>query len=174
MTRRYLLLLCLVVLIGLDGVALAQRNPRGTSQLRLKGTEVSVEYGRPALKGRSVEQLLAQLKPGQVWRLGADKATGLSTSGDLTFGNTPIPKGDYSLFARREADQSWSLVFNKQHGQWGTQHDPAQDVAAVPLKESKAPKVEEMVTIGLAKEGRGGVLTVQWGEMKLSTNFKAK
>jgi hypothetical protein len=151
----------------------AQGNPRGTSKLTLNGKAISVEYGRPSLKGRTVQQLLESLKPGSVWRLGADKSTTFTTATDLLFGDVKIPKGEYSLFARRDADNSWKLVFNKQHGQWGTEHDPAQDLAAVPLKQTKAPKSEEMVTINLAKEGSGGVILIHWGDMNLTANFKA-
>jgi hypothetical protein len=161
------------LLVSLAGMAFAQGNPRGTSKLVLKGQTVSVEYGRPSLKGRTVEQLLGKLGPGDVWRLGADKSTTFATGVDLTFGAVSIPKGEYSLWARKAAD-GWKLVFNKQHGQWGMQHDAAQDLAATPLKESKGAKPEEMVTISLAKEGEGGAITIQWGEKVLSASFKAK
>ncbi len=164
--------LSLIVILAV--AAWAQDNPRGTARMTMNGKAISAEYGRPALKGRAVQQLLDQLKSGEVWRLGADKSTTFSTGSDLAFGDTTVPKGVYSLWARREADNGWNLVFNKQHGQWGTKHDPAQDLAAAPLKESKASKVEERVTLGLAKEGDGGVFTIQWGDMKLSADFKAK
>ena len=160
--------------VGFAGSAWGQRNPRGTAELTLSGNAVSVEYGRPALKGRTAEAMLERLGPGQVWRLGADTATTYSTAVDLTFGDVTVPKGVYSLWARREADKSWKLVFNKQHGQWGTEHDPAQDLAAVPLKQTKAAKPEEMVTITLAKEASGGTVTIRWGDLELSAAFKAK
>jgi hypothetical protein len=138
------------------------------------GKAVSVEYGRPSLKGRSVSDMLDQLKPGDFWRLGADKSTTFSTATDLQFGDVTVPAGQYSLWAARAADNSWKLVFNKQHGQWGTQHDASQDLASVPLKEAKGPGSEEMVTISLSKRGAGGTITIQWGDMKLSADFKAK
>jgi len=174
MKRLLIAALGIAVFAALAGTGLAQGNPRGTSKLTLKGKVVSIEYGRPSLKGRTVQQLLDQLKPGDVWRLGADRSTTFATGLELVFGDVPIPAGEYSLWARREADNTWKLVFNKQHGQWGMQHDAAQDLAAVPLKETKAAKAEEMVTISLAEEGAGGVLTIQWGEMKLTASFKAK
>jgi hypothetical protein len=67
-----LVLLNVTMVIALAASALAQRNPRGTATLTLKGKAVSVEYGRPSLKGRTVDQMLSQLKAGDVWRLGAD------------------------------------------------------------------------------------------------------
>ena len=155
---------------------MAQRNPRGTAKLMIQGKEVTVEYGRPSLKGRQVEQLLKQVPEGGVWRLGADQSTTFSTETDLVFGSTTIPSGKYSLWARKGAGGGWSLVFNKQTGQWGTQHDTAQDMAAVPLTESKAAKSVEMVTVRLdgKKQVNGGTITIEWGDLALSAKFKAK
>ncbi len=173
MKRLFLAVLGLSVLM-VSVSAHAQRNPRGAAELNLNGKKVSVEYGRPSLKGRSGQELLSKLKSGEVWRLGADKSTTFSAPTDLGFGDVTVPAGEYSLWARKEGDNSWKLVFNKQHGQWGTQHDPAQDLVAAPLEETKASTPEEMVTISLAQEGDGGGLSIQWGDMKLSTRFKAK
>ena len=152
----------------------AQGGARGASKLTLHGTTVSVEYGRPALKGRSVNDLLSKLGTGDFWRLGANKSTTFKTTGSLTFGDVKIPAGEYSLWAKKEANDKWSLVFNKQHGQWGTNHDASQDLVAVPLKEEKPSEPAEQVAIQLAKAGDGGQINIQWGDMELSTDFKAK
>ena len=173
MKRIFSLAVGLAIFAALAGSARAQRNPRGTSKLELKGKTVSVEYGRPALKGRSETEMLGKLKPGDFWRLGADKSTTFSTAADLAFGDVTVPQGEYSLWVQRTAD-GWKLVFNKQHGQWGTDHDTAQDFASAPLKETKPSKPAEMVTITLAKGGAGGVLSIQWGQLGLSANFAAK
>jgi len=149
------------VLLAFTVKAAAQANPRGAADMALKGKAISIEYGRPSLRGRAVDQLLGQLKPGDVWRLGADQSTTLSTAIDLAFGDVTVPRGEYSLWALREADGSWTLVFNNQHGQWGTRRDPAQDLAAVPLKQSRSAKPLEILTVKLAREGVGEVVTIQ-------------
>ncbi len=172
MKRLFVSLSVLAVMAACAGMASAQRNPRGKATLEVNGKTVSVDYGRPSLHGRTVEQMLSQLKAGQVWRLGADQSTTFSTTGDLKFGGETVPKGEYSLWARKEADNTWKLVFNKQHGQWGTEHDPKQDLVAVPLQETKASKPAEEVTIALAKAGKGGDVTIEWGGMKLATSFE--
>jgi len=151
----------------------AQGNPRGTAKLSLSGKAVSVEYGRPSLKGRTVDALLGQLKPGGVWRMGADKSTTFMSETDLSFGSVTVPAGTYSLWARHEAD-GWKLVFNKQHDQWGTQHDAAQDLAAAPLSQTKLSKSVEEVTISLGESAGGGLFSLQWGDLDLSAKFKAK
>ena len=154
--------------------ALAQRNSRATSKISVGGKTVSVEYGRPSLNGRKVSELLDQLKPGDFWRLGADKSTTFSTAVDLEFGDAAVPSGEYSLWVERAEGDSWKLVFNKQHGQWGTQHDAAQDLVSTPLKETKTSNSAEMVTIDLMKSAKGDMITIQWGDMKLAASFKAK
>jgi hypothetical protein len=175
MKRFLIAVLGLVVFVALAGTALAQGNPRGISKLDLKGKVVSVEYGRPSLKGRTMQQMFDQLKPGDFWRLGADKSTTFSTGLDLAFGDVTIPAGEYSLWAGKQSDGGWKLVFNKQHGQWGMQHDAAQDFAAAPLKETKATTSAETVTISLASEGdAGGVVSIHWGDIELAASFKAK
>jgi hypothetical protein len=160
-----------VVFAALVSLTLAA-NSRGTADLTLNGKKISVEYGRPSLGGRTINSLLGQLPAGEFWRLGADKSTTFSTTGDLMFGNVTVPKGEYSLWAQKQADGSWKLVFNKQHGQWGTDHDPKQDLASVPLKTEKESKPAEQVTITLKEEHGGGEIAILWGDMELSANFK--
>ena len=170
--RRFLHpMLGVAVFAALVGLTLAA-NSRGTAELTLNGKKISVEYGRPSLSGRSINDLLGQLPAGEFWRLGADKSTTFSTTGDLMFGNVKVPKGEYSLWAQKQADGSWKLVFNKQHGQWGTNHDAAQDFASVPLKTEKESKPAEQVTITLEEEHGSGEIAIQWGDMELSAAFK--
>jgi DUF2911 family protein len=177
--KRYLFgVLAATASMALAVTACAQGNDRGTSKLTLGKKNVSVDYGRPALKGRKVEDLLSQLAADKVWRLGANQSTTFTTTGELGFGDVKIPAGIYSLWAKQEADNSWKLIFNKQHGQWGVKsgevanRDPSLDVAAVPLTESKPDSPAEQVTIDLAKADNGGSITILWGDMKLSTSFQ--
>lgn len=170
--KRLLVAVCSLALLAVVATAAwAQGGGRGTAKLTLHGKTISVEYGRPALKGRTVEQLLGQLGDGEFWRLGMNKSTTFTTSGDLKFGDVTIPKGEYSLWAQKEGN-GWKLVFNKQTGQWGTNHDAAQDLAAVPLKVETESKPAEQVTITLEEEKGAGEISIQWGTMELSATFK--
>ena len=170
-------LLTMACAFGLGAVlaapALAQ-SARGTSELSLNGTKVSVEYGRPSLRGRTIQGMLADLGPGEAWRLGSDDSTTFSTTGDLIFGTMKVPQGDYSLWAKKESNDGWKLVFNTQHGQYGTEHDDAKDLVAAPLKETKLTSPVEQLTISLAKQGDGGEIRIQWGDLQLAADFKAK
>lgn len=172
--KRLLTIVCaLGFSAALAGTALAQNNPRGKADATVGNAKVTVDYGRPGLKGRNVEEMLGKLGAGDVWRLGADKSTTFTTTADLDFGGTTVPKGEYSLWARKESDGSWKLVFNSQHGQWGTDHDASKDVAAAPLKQEKESSADK-VTIKLENESGGGEISIAWGDLELSANFTAK
>ena len=95
---------------------------------------ITIDYGRPSLKGRD---MFSQLQDGAFWRLGRNEATVLTTPVDLAFGGTRVAKGAYSLWLKKSGDV-FLLVFNAQTGQWGTQHDPAKDVASVTMVERAA------------------------------------
>jgi hypothetical protein len=168
-------LLSLLMVAGFAAAALAQGNPRGTPSLTLKGKTVSVDYGRPSLHGRTTDALLGRLKPWSLWRLGADTSTTFKTETDLAFGDVTIPAGEYSIWMQRQADNSWKLLFDKQHGQWGEPEPNASECfASVPLKVSKPAGSVEMVTITLDKAGAGGVITIKWGTLEASARFEAK
>jgi DUF2911 family protein len=174
MRKLFGMALGLGVLFSMALNAAAQGNPRGKADLALNGKAISIDYGQPSLKGRTIDDLLGQLKPGQFWRLGADSSTTFESAATLSFGKVTVPAGTYSLWAKKLADNKWNLVFNKQHGQWGTIHDPKQDAYSVPLTESKASDSAEKVTISLTQMGDGGNVSIQWGDLMLKSDFKAK
>jgi len=171
MKRMFVGVCGLAFLVVLATTAWAQGGLRGTAKLTLNGKTVSVEYGRPSLNGRTVEALLGQVPEGGFWRLGSNKSTTFTTSGDLKFGDVAVPKGEYSLWVQKVSG-GYKLVFNKQHGQWGTQHDASQDFAAVPMKEETESKPAEQVTITLENEKGVGEISVLWGQMELSATFQ--
>jgi len=151
-------------------------NARGKTDIQLKGKTVSIDYGRPSLHGRTIKEMLAMKSPtAPFWRLGADSSTTFVTGVPLKFGNKTVPAGTYSLWAEMLPHNKWDLVFNTQHGQWGTSHDPSKDLVKVPLQESKASDSANLVTIKLTKHGMDeGHFSVQWGDLMLATNFKGK
>jgi hypothetical protein len=105
-------------------------------------TVVTVTYGRPSVRDRVI---FGELVPfGQVWRTGANEATSLTTTGDLTFADGQVlPAGTYSLYTIPSADGSWTVIVNS-IGSWGTQYDPAGDVMRVAAGAGDAPFTELM------------------------------
>jgi hypothetical protein len=153
---------CAAAVLAFAAPAFAQ-NARGEAKATVAGKAVSIDYGRPSLKGRD---MLAQAQVGQAWRMGADAATSLKTDADLTFGAVTVPKGEYVLTATKTAADAWQLnVLGKA--------DRAK-VADVPLTSGKAQASAEQFTIDLTGEGSKGKLKLTWGTTTLEADFTGK
>ena len=70
-------------------------SPHVRTEWTVDGANISIEYGRPSLKGRPEAQVMP---PGQPWRTGADEATTLKTDKPLKFGTLALPAGTYTLY----------------------------------------------------------------------------
>lgn len=151
------------VALSVAAPVFAQMNPRGEAKATVAGKAVSIDYGRPSLKGRD---MLGQAQVGQAWRMGADAATTLKTDADLSFGSVAVPKGEYILTATKVAADQWHLnVLAKA--------DRAK-VADVPLAPGKLDASVEQFTIALKGEKDKGELELHWGTTALKTGFTGK
>jgi hypothetical protein len=91
-----------------SGQGLGTLSPRDTAESTVGGARISIDYGRPLKRGRTVMGEVVPLD--QVWRTGANAATILRTNRDLVIGGTAVPDGGvlalHPPLARRvEADR---------------------------------------------------------------------
>ena len=136
---------------------------RGEAKAVVAGKTVTIDYGRPSLKGRD---MLAQAQVGQAWRMGANEATTLKTEAELAFGAVQVPKGEYVLTATKLDAKQWQLnVLAKAD---------RSKVADVPLTTETLPQSVEQFTIELSGSGSKGELKLSWGTTSLRTAFTAK
>lgn len=157
MRQKYLAVGVSLIMLALAVLAFGQQpqqdkskrpSPHETTEITLKGKKITIEYGRPFLKGRKVGQELAPY--GKVWRTGADEATTLTTEVDLMIGGTKVPAGKYTLYTL-PSEGTWKLIINKQTGQWGTHYDESQDLARVDMQKTTLPQTVEQFTISFDK-----------------------
>jgi len=165
---------------GLDFAALGKSfasRPLGTlsppDSLRASvgGAALSVRYSRPSTRGRVI---FGNVVPwNHVWRTGANQATVLETSGDLTVAGTTVPAGKYSLWTI-PSPGGWKLIVNKNTGQWGTDYDAQYDLARLEMKVESLPQPVEQFTIAIEPKGKRGVLKLEWEKTRASIPFSAK
>jgi hypothetical protein len=146
--------------------SLAHGNDRGDAKATIGGAHVSIDYGRPSLKGRDP---LKMIQPGKVWRLGSDAPTTLESDRDLNVGGTIVPKGKHILLARYVESGKWTLVFSKKPA---FQFEPSAQIPEVPLKFEETNDPVEMVTIQVSERGGSGIIEIAWGKMRLSASFR--
>jgi hypothetical protein len=91
-------------------------SPHGSVSQTIGTTTVTVEFHRPAVRGRKVWGDLVPF--GQVWRMGANDATTIRFSDAVRVNGSPVPAGTYALFAIPGPDQ-WVVILNKRWRQLG-------------------------------------------------------
>jgi len=160
-----------VVLLALLAVTPGVAQDRGKAEMKAGNGNISVEYGRPVLKGRD---MLGMLKVGSVWRMGMNQATVLTTPVDLMFGSTRVPKGSYRLLLDRTGENSYDMIFNKQTEMMGSNRDEAQDVGRIAMKLAPLSSPVESFTIKLKAGSGGGTIAMHWGSKELSAGFSMK
>ena len=149
-------------------------SPRDSLAVNIAGADITVNYGRPSKRGRTLFNGLGDMKWGMVWRTGANEATAFTTSKPLAFGNATVPAGNYTLFTHLVENGQWELVINKQTGQWGTAYDAKQDLVRIPMTVTSNNPVVETLTITVTPAGQGGELAVAWDNYKAVAPFTVK
>ena len=103
-------------------------------------TDMTITYSRPGVKGRQIWGALVPYD--KVWRTGANEATTISFSDDVSINGQSLPKGTYSLHTIPGRD-SWTLIFNKVADKWGSfNYDQSKDQLRVTATPQKAPFTE--------------------------------
>ncbi|HEX6587843.1 MAG TPA: DUF2911 domain-containing protein [Longimicrobiales bacterium] len=142
---------------------------RDTMRARVHGVDVSVDYGRPLLRGRT---LLGELIPyDRVWRTGANAATHVTLSGPLSIGDIALGPGTYTLWTL-PTRAGVQLVVNAQTGQWGTGYGARHDIARVPMQVDSVAAPVEQFTIRI--DDAGPRLVMEWGTFRWSVPIEAR
>src|SRR6185436_13694063 len=133
MRKSFMIALALVITASaMAQVRTPRPSPNATLTQSVGLTDITIKYSRPGVKGRTIWGGLVPYDA--VWRTGANEATTITFSDDVTVGGTKVPKGTYALFTVPGRD-TWDVVLNKQGEQWGAfSYDKTQDIARVTVK----------------------------------------
>jgi hypothetical protein len=126
----------------------------------IDGTTITVEYSRPAARGR--ELFGATVPWGQPWT-GANWATTIAADRDFRLGGRDVPAGKYSLWLIPRQTR-WTLFLDPNARLFHVQRPdstPAQ--IRVEVEPEQGPHVELLTWSFPAVSGDGATLRMQWG-----------
>ena len=133
----------LAILLALTALPLAAqvRTPRASQKQKVTQTvgltDITITYSRPGVKNRAIWGALVPY--GQVWRTGANEATTIQFSDDVTIDGQKVPAGTYSLHTIPTATD-WTIILNSVADQWGSySYDQTKDVLRVKATPQKSP-----------------------------------
>jgi hypothetical protein len=139
---------------------------------------ITIDYCAPVADGREIFGATGtENKPlvpyGEVWRTGANAATTLKTSSALQIGDLNVPAGTYTIYSLPAAG-GFTLIVNKQTGQWGTVYDKAQDLGRVQMSTGTNAVPVETFKIDFEKTtGSTTELHLKWASVDASVQITA-
>lgn len=158
-------------------------------------TDISIAFSRPAVKGRAIygdwptavagEATLdnqtqrpagAPIVPwGHVWRAGANEATLITFADDVSVNGQPLPAGKYSFHAVPGKDE-WTLIFNKDDGQWGSfTYDAKKDALRVKTKPQWVAESREFLAYDFENVGeKSATVVLAWEKARVPFTVEVK
>ena len=109
MCKKLLVMLLFVGALGVNAQIKTPAPSPFSSVTQMVGlTEVTLEYSRPAMRGRTI---MGDLVPfDKIWRTGANARTKISFGDDVTIDGNTLKKGTYAIFTKPTAE-SWEVYF---------------------------------------------------------------
>jgi len=145
-------------------------SPHVRTEWTIDGGNLSIEYGRPSLKGRVPGKDIDPFADKE-WRTGADEATTLKTDKMLMIGSMHVEPGTYTIYTIPTGG-TWHLILSNKTGQWGIPYPgKAADLGRAPMTLSKAPKPAEQLTFSIQDTPAGATLHIDWGTTRASIDF---
>jgi hypothetical protein len=147
-------------------------SPPATAECKLAdGKTIQSDYSSPRMKGRKIFGGLVPYS--EVWRAGANEATTLVTTANLTAGGKDVPAGSYTMFTIPNQDK-WSLIISKKTGEWGIPYPEGEDLARVDMQVSRTAAPVENFTIAFDSKGNSCVMRLSWENTEASVEFAEK
>lgn len=167
-------LVTLVAVFVTTGCLWAQRgddanrlSKNGKTQGTVDGVEVTLEYGRPSVKGRAIWGGLVPYD--RIWRTGADEATTFAVNADALVEGQVLPAGVYSLFTI-PGEEEWTVVFNTVSEQWGAfNYDESKDALRVKVEPSIAEFTESLEFVIEESD-----VVLRWAELAVGFEVSAQ
>ena len=136
-----------IILLALNGYGQITPQPSSTQTITQQfglGT-ITLTYSRPNVKGRKI---FGYVEPyDKVWRTGANSATVITFSDDVTVEGNKVPAGEYGLFSIPGENQ-WTIILSKKAKQWGAYtYNQADDYVRFTVKPVKLPRPVETFTL---------------------------
>tara|TARA_Y100000385_G_C13104144_1_gene646433 strand:+ start:1713 stop:2633 length:921 start_codon:yes stop_codon:yes gene_type:complete len=136
-------------------------------------TEIDIEYGSPKVNERA---LWGEMIPyDEIWRAGANVATTMTFSEDITIEGKILPKGRYAFFVIPRKNGPWTVIFSSKPDQWGAfGHKTEEEVMRLEIEAVKSYYSEELSYRVEQKDFDNGVLVMDWENIRLNIPFSTQ
>lgn len=179
--KKTLMIVVMAAMLPFALAAQALRTPAASPVQTIKQEvgigSLELSYSRPSMKGRKIFGTLE--KYGMVWRTGANNATVLTTTEEITIGGTKLPAGKYGLLSIPDPKE-WTFIISKQTDVTNADaYKIDQDIVRVKVKTEKLPVKVETLTMQFGNlTNKSCDLLLMWEDVSLklpiTTEFDSK
>jgi len=170
------LIFSLLLTVACSFGALAQiqtpaASPEQTLTQSVGLSSVTVQYSRPAMRGRTIFGDLVPMD--KLWRTGANKNTLVTFESDATVGGSPLKAGTYALYTVPSKDE-WTVYFYTDTENWGLPKpwDESKIAAVYKVKAQSLDSSVESFTVTIDKVTDSGAhLTISWENTSVAIPF---
>jgi hypothetical protein len=169
-------LIALVLLVGFNytinaQVQTPQPSPFAKIEQKVGLTDVTIEYSRPGVKGRTI---FGDLVPfGKTWRTGANANAKITFGNNVTVGETTLNAGTYAIYTVPNKE-SWDVLFYTDSDNWGTPQkwDPSKVAAQASAKVYEVPfNVESWTKENNKLKIESATIEMMWEKTYISVPF---
>ncbi|HSQ45824.1 MAG TPA: DUF2911 domain-containing protein [Lutibacter sp.] len=152
----------LFLLLLVTTITFAQESPKKQATGKIGSVTVTVDYGSPSVKGRTI---WGELVPyGKVWRAGANANTTFSFDKDVKIGKNTVKAGKYGFFIIPNEKAEWTVILSSKNDAWGSNgYNQELDVLRMNVKPMNTDKNQEALDYAIGEKE----IIVKWAKVKI-------
>jgi hypothetical protein len=154
-------------------IQMPQASPSSKIIQKVGLTDVTVDFSRPSTKGRKI---FGELVPfGQVWRTGANGATVLTFSTEVSISGTKVPAGSYALYSI-PGKSSWTMILSKNTKLWGAiGYEAKDDLLRFTATPAKTSRMYDSFEIGFSNlTDASADLSIKWEQTRVEFTIQTE
>ena len=165
------MLIALIFNLQAQELELPRVSPKASVGYTIGLTDIKVNYGAPAVKGRVIWGGLVPY--GEIWRAGANEATTVEFSSDVNMEGQALRAGKYALFFI-PGEKDWTVIFNKKWDQWGAyKYDETEDAIRFTVEPKMNESLQERLSYSIHDMKMDmGYIKLSFEKMRLYLRFK--
>lgn len=149
------------------------KSQHGAVTQRVGPAEIAITYNRPVARGREI--FGAVVRWGRRWHPGADSATTISFSKNVTIEGQALGAGGYTLWViPEESPKPWTVIFNRGTGVWHTAYPgDSLDALRVNVAAEAGAHMETLAYYFPMVDADSAILRLHWGTVVVPLRIRA-
>lgn len=128
-------------------------------------TNITINYSRPSVHNRKIWGALVPYN--KVWRAGANEATTIQFTTDVTIAGNKVAAGIYSLFMI-PSEEKWIIILNTESKIWGLSHKPENDYLRFTVQPSQSYYCEQLQYCFTEVTDASCMVSMKWENLQVS------